>query len=356
LIQAKDLRQGASPSGPNAPDAPDIMVRGRIPIQGELTDASGSPLSGDYEITFRLYDAETAGTQLCMDTQTLSLVKGLFSTAIEGCSTSDLNGQQVYLGIQVGADDEMTPRQPLYPVPYAFSLIPGADLTGSLSGQSMFSVVNSNSEFATGLFGRASAASGETYAVEGRCDSPSGYGGYFRNTTSNGVALKAAGSGVIQSTAESYLWVSGNSLVKAKSDDTTKFSRDLYGGFVITGGSGWATPKVVVLPVTIAGQLYGQNVTVTDLDLYYTVSADLTGISTTNMRRQNGVGAGDSIFTDSTDYSCTPGNQCQAHWDLTQNNVLSDGQGILYIAFELTFASDTDNVQIGGVRLTLQHE
>ncbi|MGC9024986.1 MAG: hypothetical protein ACP5NB_09205 [Chloroflexia bacterium] len=74
------------------------------------------------------------------------------------------------------------------------------------------------------------------------------------------------------------------------------------------------------------------------------------------MRRQNGVGAGDLIFRDETDYVCPAPTQCVKHWDLTTNNVLSDQRGILYIAFQLSFASETAYVNIGGVRLTLEHD
>ncbi len=171
----------------------------------------------------------------------------------------------------------------------------------------------------------------------------------------HGTALAARGTGIIQSTAKSYLWISGNSLQKANSDDTTEVEYDLYGGYKAYNGSDWTHPKTMLLPVTIPGQLYGQNVTVTGLDLYYQSSDDLTGISITAMRRQNGVGAGDLIFWDGTDYVC-PSGPCTLHWDLTENNVLSDQQGILYIAVQFGFSSASSYVQIGGARLTLEHE
>jgi hypothetical protein len=329
------------------------MVDGRIPIQGRLTDASGSPLNGDYSVTFRIYDDDTGGTLLCSDTQTVGVSNGLFSTAMDGCTPSDIDGTQVYLGIQIESDGEMTPRQPIYSVPYAMSLVPGADFRGSLSGQPMFTVENKSSEWSSAISGYASATSGENYGVEGRSNSPSGYGGYFRN--SNGVALKAVGSGIIQSTARSYVWISGNSLQKANSDDTTEFEYDLYGGYKVNGGSDWLHNKTVLLPVTIPGQLYGQDVTVTRLDLYYQTSDDLTGIAVTAMRRQKGVGAGDLIFRDDTDYVC-PSRPCTVHWNLGQNNVLSDQQGVLYIAVQFGFSSATSWVQIGGARLTLEHD
>jgi len=348
--QTARLEAGPSPRGPASVG---VMVHGRIPIQGRLTDASGSPLNGDYSITFRIYDDDTDGTVLCQDTQTVSVSNGLFSTAIDGCTPSDIDGTQVYLGIQVGSDGEMTPRQPIYSVPYAMSLVPGADLRGSLSGQSMFGVENKSSEWSTAIFGYASATSGENYGVEGRSNSTSGYGGYFQN--SNGVALKAAGSGIIQSTARSYVWISGNDLQKKYSTDTTQFECDLYGGVKVTRGAD-AGNKDVMLPVILPGQLYGQDVTLTRIDVYFKSQSDFDGIGGTFVRRQTEVGSGDTIISDGTDRACPAGTSCSYYLDLTQNNVLDDEHGIVYIAFQLFFGGASNYVQIGGVRLTLEHD
>ena len=42
--------------------------------------------------------------------------------------------------------------------------------------------------------------------------------------------------------------------------------------------------------------------------------------------------------------------------NLTTNNVLSENSGVLYLTIELSFSGATSWVDIGGVRLTLQHE
>jgi hypothetical protein len=348
--QVAGLEAGSPPRGPASAG---VMVHGRIPIQGRLTDAGGSPLNGDYNVTFRIYDDDTDGTVLCQDTQTVSVSNGLFSTAMDGCTSSDIDGTQVYLGIQVESDGEMTPRQPIYSVPYAMSLVPGADFRGTLGGQSMFTVENRSSEWSTAIFGYASATSGETYGVEGRSNSSSGYGGYFRN--SNGVALKAAGSGIIQSTASSFVWTSGNDLRKKYSTDTTQFECDLYGGVKVTRGTDPGT-KDVMLPVTLPGQLYGQDVTLTGIDVYFKSQGDFDGIGGTFVRRQAKAGSGDTIISDGTDRVCPEAKGCSYHLDLTQNNVLDDEHGAVYIALQLFFGGPSNYVQIGGVRLTLEHD
>ncbi len=382
LATGLSLAQGPEPAGgdiqPQGEAGTTAITPGAIPIQGQLTDSSGNPLAdGDYSVTFRLYTSESGGTPICSDNNTVTVQDGLFSSYMDYCY-DDLYGQKVWLAIEVEGDGEMTPRQPIYAVPYALGLRPGAVISdsssseiltvrnyGSGNGIHAYSANNNGVYASSGADDQAAISGYNSSTGEGlNGTSVAGVGVFGGSLASVGVeasssvsvALKATGTGIIQSSAKSYLWISGNNLVKANTSDTTTFSRDLYGGFKVYGGSGWANPKVVVLPVTIPGPLYGQDVTVTGLDVYYTVSADLTGISATSVRRQDGVGAGDTILSDGTDLTCVVGNQCEKHWDLTQNNTINDQQGILYIAFELMFASGSDYVQIGGVRLTLEHD
>lgn len=155
-------------------------VSGRIPIQGSLTDASGNPLDGFYNIRFCLYDVPTGGTALCEDTNLVTVDKGLFYSEIWGNCPGVMDGQQLYLGIKVEDDPEMTPRQGIYAVPYASSLVPGAVI--STTGYPALHV-ESTSTSGRALRAYASATSGTTYAIVGASKSPDGYGGYFYNTS-----------------------------------------------------------------------------------------------------------------------------------------------------------------------------
>ena len=107
-----------------------VIAPGAIGIQGKLTNAAGNPLTGSYSIVFSLYEVDTGGTAICSDTNTVSVTNGLFNSYIDNCYT-DVTGQKVWLGIKVGADAEMTPRQVIFPVAYAVSLVPGAEIRGS---------------------------------------------------------------------------------------------------------------------------------------------------------------------------------------------------------------------------------
>jgi hypothetical protein len=158
---------------------------------GRLTEANGNPISGTRTITFTLYDSSVGGLAMCQDVDPVTVNNGLFSARMGFCTASDINGRQLYLGIQVGSDPEMTPRQAILPVPYAWSLRPGANISGTVAGDAIVHAENSASD-GRGLRGYATSASGVNYGVVGRSSSPDGYGGYFSNTA-GGYALQANG-------------------------------------------------------------------------------------------------------------------------------------------------------------------
>lgn len=91
-----------------------------INYQGKLTDTSGSPLNGSYDITFRIYDAETAGNLLWEETQPGVVVsKGLLSTLLGSVTALNIPfDKPYYLEIKVGSE-VMTPRQRITSAGYA---------------------------------------------------------------------------------------------------------------------------------------------------------------------------------------------------------------------------------------------
>jgi len=179
--------QEASPESGRAvsPEAPSASSD-YIPIQGRLTDASGNPLNGSYTVIFRLYETYEGGTALCEDSRNVQVNNGLFSYYFKGC-TAALDGRQLYLGIQVGSDAEMTPRQYIDNVPYAWTLRPGAVISASLG-----SIPNLHLETwstnGRGLRAYAMATTGTNYGIVGASRSPDGFGGYFYNN-GGGVGL-----------------------------------------------------------------------------------------------------------------------------------------------------------------------
>ena len=153
-----------------------------LQYQGRLTNPStGQPVTdGTYAMTFNLY-TDSAGSVVWTETKNVSVAGGQFSALVGDVTSlppSLLNGQELWLGIKVGADAEMTPRQTIFPVAYAMSLAPGAVISGSLSSASVLQAINSGT-YGRGLYGWATGTTGVNYGVYGRTSSPNGYAGYF---------------------------------------------------------------------------------------------------------------------------------------------------------------------------------
>ena len=97
-------------------------VPSAISYQGYLTGPSGTPIDGNVDITFSLYDADSAGSLSWQETQiSIAVSKGLFKVEL-GSISPFATGQfdiPMWLGIKVGVDAEMSPRLPLSSVGYA---------------------------------------------------------------------------------------------------------------------------------------------------------------------------------------------------------------------------------------------
>ncbi len=188
--QAQSADEEGQPRGGETVAA---VLEDAIPIQGRLTDASDLPLTGDHSVTFSLYDDLVAGNLLCSSNYNpLPMNNGLFSITVTGCADTEINGRQLYLGVQVDADAEMTPRQPIYAVPYARSLRPGADISGEVGSGSVLALYNTSTvDGSKGLWASADGTSGINYGVLARSASPAGYAGWFANSATSGVGLYA---------------------------------------------------------------------------------------------------------------------------------------------------------------------
>jgi hypothetical protein len=218
-----------------------------IPIQGRLTNSSGTPLHGSYSVTFRLYEVETGGTALCQDTTSVDVVNGLFSDYFKGCS--EIDGRQLYLGIQVEDDPEMTDRQYIDNVPYAWGLRPGAIISGTLGNNAVLHIENWGSG-GRALRAYAMDTSGTNWGVVGASRSSDGYGGYFYN---NG-----GGTALYGKSTES----SGGDGVKAESYSTTGrgvYARNYASGVAMAGysdsapGTGHFYPTLYLVQANSSG-------------------------------------------------------------------------------------------------------
>ena len=117
---------------------------GMLSYQGYLTDASGEPLSGDVDITFRLYDAPSGGAALWTEAHTnanaVPVEDGLFNVmlgSLTPISSTVWSSGASYLGVQVGNDAEMAPREVVGNVPTAMTVPDGAIGTAQIAADAV---------------------------------------------------------------------------------------------------------------------------------------------------------------------------------------------------------------------------
>jgi len=116
----------------------ELSVPQVINYQGTLTDNNGKPVNGIKQLSFSLYDSETAGTKV-WGPQIFSqvfVINGSFNIILgptdkeEKLIIEAFNSSNVFLGITIGDDDgEITPRQQVLSTPFAFVAQTIADTT-----------------------------------------------------------------------------------------------------------------------------------------------------------------------------------------------------------------------------------
>jgi len=372
LALAAGLTQAQSPEPPGEGIQPegDVSVQAAvgavIPIQGRLTDASGNPVpDGNYSITARIYNVATGGTALCSDTDTVAVSNGLFYMDIDFCTPAILNGQQLYLGIQVGSDAEMTPRKAIYPVPYAWSLRPGAIINNTATSGHGLDVWSAAGDGRTGTalwVENTSTASGiALWAIAHGTDatliaSNNGSGPLIKGFGGDGGEdeFRLNNQGSIETKADSYIFVPGTeATVNGASAATTALWYYSVGQVVVDPST--AGTKYIQFGVVLPSVLYGQPVKVEEVTIFYKTSNTSSYIDETRVYRQKATGAPDAYelvvdgtnrnSTTYTSYSVTP----------TADNTLSADEGFISVMLALNFADAGHFITIGGVRLRLGH-
>ena len=89
-----------------------------INFQGTLYGGENNPLTGEYEITFRIYKLETGGTPLWAETISVNCENGLYDVILGLLTPLQLGFDGDYwIGVQVTGDTEMIPRYRIVSVP-----------------------------------------------------------------------------------------------------------------------------------------------------------------------------------------------------------------------------------------------
>ena len=132
----------AAPSHVAAADAPGVPQT--VSFAARITDR-GNAMQGDFNLTIALFDAETGGTKIWEEKQTLTADKGLVYASLGSHTplTPDvLDGRPLFAELMVETD-VLSPRIPVMSVPYAIragtagaleGFDPSAQLTGVTAG------------------------------------------------------------------------------------------------------------------------------------------------------------------------------------------------------------------------------
>jgi len=131
----------AMPAVAGRQNAPAVSSTTTIPYQGRLANADGSPFTGAQVMTFRLFNAPSGGSPLWAESWTggnsVQISDGLFSVLLGSLNNSLTSvvqsNPQLWLGIEVGTDAEMSPRVQLGSAAYAMQAltVPDGSITTS---------------------------------------------------------------------------------------------------------------------------------------------------------------------------------------------------------------------------------
>jgi hypothetical protein len=90
--------------------------------EGRLFDKAGAPITANQILIYKIYDAPTGGAALWSETLNVAFDDGHFRAELgitAPLGDGLLAGTPRFLGVQVGTDAEMTPREALGSVPYS---------------------------------------------------------------------------------------------------------------------------------------------------------------------------------------------------------------------------------------------
>jgi hypothetical protein len=103
-----------------------------LSYSGTLSDSNGIPITGLKTLTFSLYGVSVGGTaDWTEDQPNVYITNGHFATVLGGTTRLELSkfSGNTWLGIKVSGDaNELTPRQKLTSVPYAFNGVPSGGI------------------------------------------------------------------------------------------------------------------------------------------------------------------------------------------------------------------------------------
>jgi hypothetical protein len=176
VITLAGVALGIAPSASAAaPTVPQTLTE-----QGRLLDNTNTPVDGvALSFSFSLYTTATAGTAIWTEKQTITPDQGYFSAMLGEVApfpATIFDGSQpaLYLGITIGTDTEMAPRQAVTSVPFALLSL---NATHASTADSATNATNAtNATTAVGALNTRIAALEAQLACPGDTTAPTKYG------------------------------------------------------------------------------------------------------------------------------------------------------------------------------------
>jgi hypothetical protein len=219
-------------------------------FQGRLARPDGTPVpDGNYALRLRLYDASTGGNVKSEQVfVSVPVRNGTFAVTLSDFAANTFNGN-LWLGIKIGTEAELTPRQPFVSVAYAFkadSVKDGAITAASIANGTITTdklVPNAFNSLAWLLGGNSGVTSGflgttDTTPLEFRVNNRRAmrysYGEYEFGYSINvlgGSELNEIGAGVVGAT------IAGGGVDSNSGEDNPNRVTANFGAIVGGGGN-----------------------------------------------------------------------------------------------------------------------
>ncbi len=126
MIVAIMLVVNQAVANPEQISVAEALNSGVLTYQGTLIDSSGNPVSNSYDMTFRMYNSLTSTTALWEEMHSgvnaVPVQNGLFHILLGSLNpipSTVWEEVELYLGVKIGDDVEMVPREKLTIVPGA---------------------------------------------------------------------------------------------------------------------------------------------------------------------------------------------------------------------------------------------
>jgi hypothetical protein len=340
---------GPTPEAPGDPAAPGYILAqppSTMNYQGYLTDSSGNPLNGTYTLAFRLYDAAVGGNLEWGPEAHVNVpvTNGLFQVALGSSVTlyPDDFDEALYLAVAVDGtwlDD----RQPLRAVPYAFGLVPGAEVEGDPA--SLYGLTVNNTGTGTN--------DGGIFAMGNR------YGLYAVSNGDVGIySPNAVHAKSYQSEDDSYWWFPPHGMVETDSGagdiEFDYYPNNIYGGVQIECTA--VGYRYILLPLDVPSVLFGQDVRVEEIQIYYRTDGNAYINGTKVYKADDAqIVTEETIASDIIARTSTSATSYLVPISPAEGHTLDATSGFLLVRFDIYCSAVGGDVVIAGVRLRLGH-